>query len=555
MSRRPETVDVLIIGSGAGGGPLAAALSSAGLQVLVLEKGPRYSRSDFVHDELRQRSEHVGFFIPTVEDEPHVVVDDGASPVNSSLGWIACCVGGGTCHMDGAFYRFRPTDFRMRTTFGAYHELEDWPYGYEDLEPYYCRAERAIGVSGRSSSCVGDGPRSEPLPMPPLAEHRIAAVFDRVCERHGWHPYTTPRAINSQPYDGRPACGYCSVCTGYGCPTGARGSVQETVLAAAEKTGRCEIREGAMVREISARADGLADGAIYIDRTGGEHRIRARIICVCCSAVESARLLMISKSALWPDGIANGSGVVGRHLQFHSYSGACGRFFRRRHPELWGGDDRGHLGRSIADFYELPGGVGEIGKGGLLRFEIAQPSPIGAAQALSWRVKGGKRIWGRELKARLSEYFRDVREIDVEVLHDFIPNKGCYVSLDDRVKDKWGLPVARIHLSNLEHHAAAGEWLTNRGLDLLASLGADELEVLGVGGMTRNLIHGTCRAGVDRSRSVLNEFCQTHEVRNLFVVDGSFMPTSGSALSTLTILANSFRTADYILAQARRGEL
>jgi choline dehydrogenase-like flavoprotein len=549
------TKDVLIIGSGAGGGSLALALSRAGFSVLVLEKGPRYARADYRHDEILM-ADQFGFFLPKISEDPHVLVKRNgtdSTPELTTMGWIASCVGGGTAHMGGSFYRFHPEDFRMRSRFGDYCSLADWPYTYEDLEPYYSRAEWEIGVSGSTGSNPFEGTRSRPLPLPPVDAHPMASFFDQACERLRLHAFPTPSAVNSRPYQGRPSCAYCDFCAGYGCPVGARGSSQEALLSKAERTGRCEIRSRTMVREVTVGSDGRVRGCLYIDEAGAEHEVRARIVCVCCSAVESARLLLMSRSPRFPDGLANGNGLVGRNLQFHGSSMGRARFRDASHPEKQLRNRNPFLGRSVADFYFLPEGVSDLAKGGVLRFGLSQPSPVAVAQRLACEDPGPP-LWGERLKRRLREYYQEQKEICFEVFHDFIPNENTFVELDPAVRDRWGLPAARIYLGPPEHHQRAGQWLVERGLEILDEMGADRLAAGSIGGTSRALVHGTCRAGRDPATSVLNEFCQAHEVPNLFVVDGSFMPTSGGAAPTLTIVANGFRTADHIVERARRGD-
>ena len=547
-----DSVDVAIVGSGAGGGPLAMRLTEAGFRVAVLEKGPRYARSDFLQDELLS-CDDFGLFVPSPTEEPHVIVRSDGTTELSSLGWIACCWGGGTCHMGAALYRFHPADFMMRSQFGDHYNIADWPYRYADLERYYAQAESVLGVSGATSGTPLEEFRSKPLPMPPLTAHPTAAVFEKVCSDLGSHAFPTPRGINSIPYDDRPACADCNWCSGYGCPTGARGSAQETVLLKAERTGRCRVMVGCMVREIIVDSRGLASGCIYFDSDRIERKLSAKAICISCSAVESARLLLLSHSRLFPDGLGNGSGQVGKNLQFLSTSSGCGRLMGKRNLQDLAAPIN-NLGRSVVDYYFLPQGVSSLAKGGLLQFDLVRPSPIATAQKIAG-TGSGTPLWGDALKARLRNYFLDGREIGFEVFHDFIPSDGTYVDLDPHVCDKWGLPVARIHVSLVEHHFAAGKWLLDRGLEILNALGAEDLETLSHALIGRHLIHGTCRAGLNKTTSMLNQFCQSHEVRNLFVVDGSFMPTSAGVPTTLTIVANSLRTADYIVAEARAGNL
>jgi choline dehydrogenase-like flavoprotein len=540
--------DVLIIGSGAGGGPLAFVLAQAGLKVLVLEKGPRYANEDYKHDEPPLRN-HNSLFVPKVSEDPHTIFHRGKGEAElTSLGWIASCVGGGTAHMGAYLYRFHPDDFRMRSRFGEYEELADWPYTYAELEPYYARAEWEVGVAGVAGANPFEGPRSLPYPMPPMDSHPLAEHLDRACARLGLHSFPTPRGINSRLYQGRAACSYCAECACYGCPTGARGSTQVTLLARAEQTGNCEIRSRAMVREVTVGRDGRATGGIYFDETGEEREVRAKIVCICCSAVESARLLLLSRSPRFPHGLANGNGLIGRYLQFHGVSLGEARFRYERHADKPLRHRHPFLGRSVMDYYYLPDRVSVLPKGGVLRFGVSSLNPIAVAKTIAH--EGSVPLWGNELKRRIRDYFHEYRTLEFEVFHDFIPNAQTFIELDPQVKDKWGLPVARIYLQRTEHQITAGRWLRDRGLDILGDMGADELLPGHAGGSTMWLVHGTCRAGRDPETSVLNEYCQTHEVPNLFVVDGSFMPTSGGAAPTLTILANSFRVADHLSARA-----
>lgn len=549
--RDPGLRDAVILGSGAGGGPLALALSEAGLDVLVLEKGPRHRREDYPGDEIGQARKRP--FVPKLSEDPHTVVTPKTTkPILTELGWIALCVGGGTVHMGSYLYRFHPEDFRLRSRFGPYEEIADWPFGYDELEPYYARAEREVGVAGLGGLTPFEGPRSAPYPLPPLDSHPLARHIEDACRRRGLHPFPTPRAINSLPYQGRPACSYCDSCGGYGCRTGAKGSTQEALIPRAEQTGRCEVRTGCMAKEILVGRDGRATGCVYVDADGAEHEVRARAVFVCCSAIESARLLLLSRSPRFPDGLANGSGLVGRHLQFHGVTMGQASFRIDRNPALPLRPWHPFLGVSVMDHYFLPEGVSDFPKGGIFRFDMSPAHPLAAAGRLA---TSGPPLWGMDLKRRLREEVQDRRAIFFEVFHDFLPNDRTFVDLDSEVRDKWGLPVARIHLDVPPHHRVAGRWVFDRACEVLDDLGAEDFSTISLGGTSSYLVHGTCRAGLDPRTSVLDPWCQAHEVPNLYVVDGSFMPTSGGASPTLTILANSFRVADHVVARWRAGDL
>ncbi len=530
--------DVCIIGSGAGGGAMAYALSRGGLRVLVLEKGPWYTPKDFVHDEISTIRRD--FFVPSPDREPHML--DGE---RSSMGWIACCVGGGTVHMVGYFYRLHPDDFRMKTRFGspAGILLADWPYSYAELEPYYTEVEKVIGVSGSAGTNPFEGPRSRPYPLPPVDDHPMAAWIDRAGKELGVHPFPSPRAVLSRDYAGRKACVYCKFCGSYGCEVGAKSSSLSSFLPLARKTGRCEIKAGCMVREIEVGKDGRATGCVWLDAEGREHRVKASIVCLSASAIESARLLLNSKSNRFPDGLANGSGLVGKNLQFSIFSGGRGVFPYDGNPVLK--DSHPFLGRSLQDWYFLPEGVSDLPKGGTIRFGFPHANPIYTALRLSHR--GATQSWGSELKREMKRYWREERTVEFETFADFLPNPGTRVDLDPEVRDRWGLPVARLRIRSPRHHEKAGRFLQEKGLEVLSAAGASEVHPETLAGVTGHLVHGTCRAGKDPEKSVLNGECRAHEVPNLYVVDGSFLPTSGGVPTTQTIMANGLRTAALIL--------
>lgn len=553
------TADICVIGSGAGGGTLASVAALAGLDVLVIEKGRWHRSEDFIHDEIA--SCRRDFFVPSPVDDPHMVVHPGRKQAErSTMGWIASCVGGGTVHMAGYFYRLHPDDFRMKDKFGSIHglQLADWPFDYAALEPYYSRVEQAIGVSGATGANPFEGPRSQPYCLPPVANHPLAAWIDDACQKLGVTAFPSPRAVLSQPYRGRSACVYCDFCGSYGCEVGAKSSTLAAMLPEALASGHCTIRAGSMVREITLGANGRASGCILIRPDGTEERIRARAVVVSCSAVESARLLLLSRSKSFPDGLANSSGLVGRHLQFSSFASGQAAWpfdsfrgdphklatLQHRHP---------FLGRSVQDYYFLPDGVSDLPKGGTIRFGFPHANPIFTALRLAHETSPPQ--WGQFLKDRLRQYWSEQRAVEFEAFGDFFPNPGTWVEIDPSVKDRWGLPVARIHYQIPDQHVRAGRFLRDRGLEILEACGAENLEPGAEADVTGHLVHGTCRAGIDPAHSVLDPNCRAWDVTNLYVVDGAFMPTSGGAPTTLTIMANAWRVADNLAARFRRGEL
>lgn len=552
---RHDEVDACIVGSGAGGGPLAWTLARAGVRVVVLDKGPWYREKDFVHDEIDICRRD--FFVPFASDEPHLLLREGQrEPERTTEGWIACCVGGGTVHMSGYVYRLHEEDFFLARRYGALPgaSLADWPIGYDDLAPYYDLVEEVVGVSGQAGEYPFEPRRSRPYPYPPLQANPLCRLVDAGARRLGLHPFQTPRAIVSRPAPGRAACMYCNFCGSYGCEVGAKSSTAVSVVAQAVATGKCEVRPRCMAFEITCSDDGRARAVRYFNAAGDIEEQPARLVCVSASAIESARLLLNSTSSRFPHGLGNNNGLVGRNLSFSTLGRGWGEFELTRLPaDLRAPHPVHFLQRSLQDFYFLPERKGAYDKGGTLTFQLPHRNPIHSAERLSRR--GPQPLWGAELMQALRRYHLEVREIEFEVFGEFLPNPDTFVTVDRSVRDKWGLPVARIHLRPHPEDLRSSALLVERGLQVLQSAGAGRTGVDVVGGTTMVLQHGTCRFGTDPRTSVLDPFCRSHEVSNLYVVDGSFMPTSGGVPSTLTIMANAFRVGDHLLRRLRAREL
>ncbi|MBJ6761095.1 GMC family oxidoreductase [Myxococcaceae bacterium JPH2] len=543
---KPE-VDVCIVGSGAGGAPLALELGRAGFKVVVLEKGAHYQPRDFVHDEILNSRRN--FFMPLPWEEPHLVRRGPKERYErSNTAWTANCVGGGTVHMSGYFYRLKPVDFRLRSTLGPIpgSTLADWPISYEDLAPFYDKAEAEMGVSGQAVAHPFLEPRSGPYPLPPLDTHPISGEIDKVCSALGWHSVPTARGIISRPYKGRSACAYCALCGSYGCEMGAKSGTNASLIPAALATGNVELRPGCMARSIEVDARGRARSVVYLDPDGVAQEQPARIIVSSCTAVESARLLLNSTSNRFPKGLANGSGLVGKNLLFSSFgeSRATFRISKQKAARPWLTDPSPFVNRSLQDFYLMPDARFGFRKGGTLGFMWTHPNPIFAAVGMAGSGKNG--VFGKELKDRMRAY-RDSRILQFEVYAEFLPTPGTAVTVESGVKDKYGIPVAAITLDRHPMDFAATRFLVDRGEEVLMRLDPDDVQRVGIAGETTILQHGTCRFGDDPASSVLDKNCRAHEVPNLYVVDGSFMPTGGSVPSTLTIAANSFRVADHLV--------
>jgi len=556
--------DVCIVGSGAGGGPVAYSLAKAGFSVVVLEKGPWFREGDYFKDELACCRRSV--YTPDLDKEQHVIEDrdgDGgwrAKPTSESGWdfWNGNLVGGSSNLMSGYFHRLKPVDFRQLSELGPIEGANraDWPISYADLEPYYDKVEKLVGVSGRFTSHPNAEPRSSAdFPYPPTAEHPISAWIDQACKGLGFRSLQVPRAILSRPDHGRRSCEYSGYCGSYGCSSGAKGSARAALLDPALATGRCEIRPHSKVHRLQSDAKGRVVAAEYFDLKGRKQRVDAKVYVVACQAVETSRLLLYSVGPRFPRGLANNQGQVGRNLLFSAGgSGSADFEYASLSPEkqaqlkIMGP----FVNRALDDWYLIDDRDFADGrrKGGIVEFLLAHPNPTGKANRVKW---GGddRLVWGLPLKRRLETWFRTDRTLRFEVFNDWLPTDDCFVSLDPSVKDRWGTPVARIRIGYHPHDLEVGRYLAAKGEQVLTRMGGVRVRSSVSGSPPQNLMAGGCRFGKDPKTSVLDSDCRAHEVDNLYVTDGSFMPTGGSVPYTWTIYANAFRVADRILAEFR----
>jgi choline dehydrogenase-like flavoprotein len=384
-----NAVDFLIVGSGSAGGVLAKELSSNGFQVVVLEQGPRIDPGQFEHDEYWSFNLNALSNNPRLQPTTFRESEHDTATIKPAI-WYGRVVGGGSVHFTTNYWRFHELDFVERSRKGSIPgaDLRDWPITYNDLEPYYTKAEWELGVSGLAGASPFDPPRSKPYPLPPLPIKSSGVLMERGARKLGWHPFPAPLAIISEDYNGRRKCMNCGFCEAFGCEWEAKSSTLATVIPIAERTGRCEIRPNCYVHDVEVNAQGRVTGVVYFDQQKRSQRQKAKSVILCANGAETPRLLLMSKSGRFPDGLANSNGVVGKYLMFDTGTMSGGVF---EHPlnEYKGAV----VSRIVHDFYEIDPKYGFVGGAGLdTRFDLY---PAGFAQG---GFAPDMPQWGNEFK-------------------------------------------------------------------------------------------------------------------------------------------------------------
>ena len=517
-------VDVLIIGAGASGAAMAWSLADTRMRILCLEQGDWVKPSDYPSNgrdwEARQLAEFN--FSPNVRaaaaDYPINEVDSPIKIANYNG------VGGGTVLYAGHFPRFHPSDFRVRSLDGV---ADDWPIDYATLAPFYAENDRMMGVSGLSGDPAY--PPKEPM-MPPLPLGKSGQTLARGMNKLGWHWWPSDSAVATEDYHGRARCINLGHCLG-GCAQGAKASTDITYWPEAIRAG-VELRTRCRVREITTNDPGMATGAIYYDADGVEHFQAAEVVVMACNGVGTPRILLNSTSARFPDGLANSSGLVGRNLMFHPYAAITGYFdqaldgYRGPGNCIWS-----------QEFYETDRSRDFL-RGYTFEFTRGRGPVITALAGM----RSGRVPWGDEHHTEYRRIFN--RSTGMVAICEDLPEAHNRVTLDPTLVDSNGIPAPKITYKLSDNSRRMLDHAVARATEALRAAGAYEVASetpLAVGGWH---LMGTARMGSDPTRSVVNEWGRSHDVKNLFIVDGSIFVTSAGVNPTSTIQALTLYIAD-----------
>lgn len=505
---------VVIVGSGAGGGTLGTELALKGVKVVILEAGARHNMEDFVNNEWESFAQLAWTDMRTTSGSWRVHKNFPNLPA-----WIVKSVGGSTVHWAGASLRFQEHEFKTASTYGNIDgaNLLDWPITLAELEPYYAKAEDKMGVTRTNG-------------IPGLPGNNNFKVFEAGAKKIGYKEVSTGRmAINSQPRNDRGSCQQIGFCF-QGCKSGAKWSTLIAEIPRGEATGNLEVRPQCMVVKIEHDASGKATGVVYVDKDGRTQRQKARIVAVAGNSIESPRLLLNSESSMFPDGIANSSGQVGRNYMRHMTGSVYAIFEKPVH--MYRGTTMAGIVRDEAGNDTKRGFVGG--------YEMETLS-IGVPFMAAFMDPGG---WGRSFTSAMDGY---VNMAGLWIVGEDMPQETNRVTLNTDVKDKNGMPVANVHFDDHPNDIAMRNHAYKQGSSMYTAVGATRTIPTPPYPSTHNL--GTNRMSEKPRDGVVNKHGQTHDIPNLFISDGSQFTTGGAENPTLTIVALAIRQADYIAGE------
>ncbi len=559
MPKQLPKTDVVIVGMGAAGGVAALPLTNAGLKVTGIEAGGWLSPRDFAPDELRngarnwpQAVQKAASEAPTVRATEQDRAVQGGHPMMNA-------VGGTSMHYWAQSWRLNPWDFRVpsatRERYGndrlpADTTVEDWPFGYEDLEPYYDKVEHAVGISGQAGNVQGrmngagnifEGERQREYPMKPLRASPFTEMMGSAARGLGWHPFQGPAAITTELYDGRPPCQYHGFCNRGGCHVQAKSSTAFTTIPKAVDTGNLDVVTYARVTEVVTDSAGKVTGVSYLK--GNETFFQpADVVLLASYAYENVRLLLLSKSAAFPDGLGNNAGQVGRHYMSHHQGSPVLALFPRDLHNWYGLPAQGVAIDDWADDNFDHRDLDFIGGANL--WVHTDRKPMAAAKMNTFgRVQ---RSWGSEWKAFIME---NADRYNVSYIQKTtLPYADNYLDLDPVVKDPLGLPVTRITARYHDNEKRIAAYSQDKMAEWYREAGAIAVSKTGLGnamGATTHAYGGT-RMGDNSETNVVDRWGFSYEVPNLGILGASVMGTSGARNPTLTVQALSWRTAEYL---------
>jgi choline dehydrogenase-like flavoprotein len=557
-----KVYDVCIVGSGAGGGMAAKMLTEAGADVVMLEAGVMWDNATdsamltWPYDSPKRGAStperNFGEFDAglggwSLKGEPYT------RATGTRFDWFRVrMLGGRTNHWGRISLRFGPNDFRRKSLDGL---GDDWPISYDEVKPFYDRVDDLIGIYG-SKEGIYNEPDGHflPAPRPRCYELLVKQAADKLkvtC-------IPSRLSILTRPHNGRPACHYCGQC-GRGCKTNSNFSASNTLIIPILPGGKLTLVTNAMAREVITGPDGLAAGVSYIDKnTGNELQVQARVVVLAASACETARLLLNSRSSRFPQGLANSSGTVGKYLTDTTGTDVAG-FIPRMMDHVPHNEDGTGGGQLYMPWWldnsklDFPRGYHVEIWGGLY------PPAYGFMGGIHRYPDGGG--YGKGLKDQYRRYYGAT--IGFSGRGEMVPNADCYCEIDPKVVDRWGIPVLRFSWKWTDHEYKQVKHMQETFRALIAEMGgqvfspmptAEQGYGIATGG---SIIHelGVTRMGNDPGTSVLNRYCQAHDVKNLFVTDGGPFVSQADKNPTWTILALSMRTSEYIIEQRKAGAI
>lgn len=537
--------DAIIVGSGAGGGASAWALTRKGMRVLVLDAGPHYEptkdykastadwEQSFPYKLGTQGKYTYDISQPLLERWSHLRSWNhvsgllNPSSTRTSFGYHHVkAVGGSSLHFTGEAHRLNPKSMKMKSTYGV---AADWPVSYEELEPYYVEAERLVGVAGPSNDKTR--PRSAPYPYEAHTLSYVSHILGGGFDKKGLNLVQNSLAVLPEPKDGRLNCNYCGNCL-KGCPRKDKGTIDVTYLHKAKLSGLCDVRSGCNVVKVETDVTGeLVKGVHFVEK-GVTHFVASPILVIACGAIETPRLLLASKDKKSPNGLCNESGQVGKNFM-ETLLWTTNALYPKSIDSF-----RGLPVDSICWDFNAPNAIPGVIGGCRFSPSVAESDLLGPVGYATRVVKG----WGKAHKQKMRQSFGSV--LSLSGICESLPHEKSYIDLDPLTKDEHGLPVARIHSYIDDMAVRRIEFMAKKCREILSACGAGEVfeEFSSYDIFSSTHVFGTCRMGNDASDSVVNSDCRSHRWKNMFIVDASVFPSSGGGESPgLTIQALALR--------------